>query len=589
LAVKKSWISFAAIGALLGMLILLGTLQYFWLAQIGEAEHDRLQKRLQTDSQNFADDFNRELRRVYFIFQLTPEQSEARDFSEFTKRYEFWRNRTAHPQLVKNFYYVRRDSAPLRYDFSAREFKPTEETGEIKIATDKIALGMNPPSWSSIIVPDSTTILSPTYKTEASEIMMPDGKKNKTFRALVTGYLMIKLDEKVVNQMISDLMRRYFPDGEVSYNFLILNNADKSIVYQNSTFLNGDQPDVSVQLFDLTSGNFNVFVREKDDLTTEYEAQKRLEEANLPNEQNKNKQFSMTLQRMEKKVEEDKPVGAWTLNVQHRYGSLEKYIANTRRNNLAVSFGILGLLAVSLVLIFVSARRAQILAQRQMDFVSSVSHEFRTPLAVIYSAGENLADGITQEKTQVSRYGNLIKNEGRKLSQMVEQILEFAGARSGRKKYSFVETNVAEIIESALKQCEPLIHEKNFTIEKNIDENLPQISADKNVLSHAVQNLIINSIKYDDGDRFIKISARKVNRSVNIAVEDSGIGIAKEDLSKIFTPFYRAKTVVDAQIHGSGLGLSLIKQSVEAHGGKVKVESEIGNGSRFEIHLPFII
>ena len=114
------------------------------------------------------------------------------------------------------------------------------------------------------------------------------------------------------------------------------------------------------------------------------------------------------------------------MNVQHTDGSLGQFIANTRRKNLAISFGILSLLAVSVILIFLSAQRARLLAQRQMDFVSSVSHEFRTPLAVIYSAGENLADGVIANRTEkVARYGDLIKREGKKLSSMVEQILEF--------------------------------------------------------------------------------------------------------------------------------------------------------------------
>lgn len=584
---RKAWISFISVGALLGLLILLGTLQYFWLGQIGENERDRLQKRLQTDAQNFADDFNRELRRAYLLLQIPPDKIEARDFSDFTVRYEFWRERVAYPQMIRDFYYVSHNEPPLRYDFAAREFRQVEATAEIKDIYDKIPLADDFKQLRKITVLNSLTLLVPTYRLITQEYVSSDGRRLKNSKADITGYLVVKLDEKVINQMIGELMTRYFPDGNSSYNFSIVNNADSKIVYQTSAppATAEDSADASVQLFDLNTESFNVIVdNNKDDLITKFEARKLQPKIVEKDSSEPPPENAVIFTRNQPPPDEKS--GAWTLDVRHVDGSLEKYITNTRRRNLAVSFGILGLLAVSIVLIFVSARRAQILAQRQMDFVSSVSHEFRTPLAVIYSAGENLADGVTHEKTQISRYGNLIKNEGRKLSQMVEQILEFAGARSGRKKYNFVETNVAEIIENALVECEPLIREKDFTIEKNIDDNLPRISADANVLSHAVQNLIINSIKYDDGDRFIKVSAREGNGSVNITVEDSGIGIAKKDLTKVFAPFYRAKTVVDAQIHGSGLGLSLVKQSVEAHGGKVKVKSEIGRGSRFEIRLP---
>ena len=226
-------------------------------------------------------------------------------------------------------------------------------------------------------------------------------------------------------------------------------------------------------------------------------------------------------------------------------------------------------------MIFASSQRAKMLAQRQVEFVSSVSHEFRTPLAVIYSAGENLADGVAKEQTQVSRYGDLIKGEGKKLSRMVEQILEFAGANSGKKKYDLREVDVIEIIEKAIAECEPMIKENNFTVEREIAGDLPKIIADKNALSQAFQNLIANSIKYSNGNGWLKISAKNGGGKIKIVVEDKGIGISAKDLRHIFEPFYRAKSVVDEQIRGSGLGLSLVKQTVEAHGGRVSAESEL--------------
>ena len=138
--------------------------------------------------------------------------------------------------------------------------------------------------------------------------------------------------------------------------------------------------------------------------------------------------------------------GVWTLKVQHDQGSLDQFVSNMRNRNLAVSFGILGLLAVSTVLIFVLSQRARSLAQRQLDFVSSVSHEFRTPLSVIYSAGENLSDGVIDDPEKISDYGTLIKKEGKKLTGMVEQILEFAGARAGRRKCEFREIEIGATV-----------------------------------------------------------------------------------------------------------------------------------------------
>ncbi len=236
-------------------------------------------------------------------------------------------------------------------------------------------------------------------------------------------------------------------------------------------------------------------------------------------------------------------------------------------------------------MIFISSQRARTFAQRQVDFVSSVSHEFRTPLAVIYSAGENLSDGVIRDDGKIASYGNLIKREGKKLSQMVEQILEFAGARSGTRNYDFQKVEIKKVIEEAISECQSLIAENDFTIETEIAENLPEISADRRALTQAVQNLIANSIKYSNGEKFIKISANNGGGKVKISVEDKGLGIEKSELSKIFEPFYRSKKVVDAQIHGNGLGLSLVKNIVDAHNGKISVESESGKGSEFTIIL----
>ncbi|MEO8074623.1 MAG: HAMP domain-containing sensor histidine kinase, partial [Acidobacteriota bacterium] len=385
------------------------------------------------------------------------------------------------------------------------------------------------------------------------------------------------------------------------YKISITNRENQTVFQTNGE--NVTSPDSTAKIFSLKPNNFT-FIRKNDgDISSDSQVKK--ENTFIYNKNfstktvtsEKNKVLTVNI----KKADEEKPRiaifegngenfdGIWTLNLQHSDGSLEQFVTNTRRRNLAVSFGILSLLAASVALIFISAQRSKKLAQRQLDFVSSVSHEFRTPLAVIYSAGENLTDGVVNSQNQISKYGNLIKGEGRKLTAMVEQILEFAGARSGKRKYDFRRTNIEEIIENALAECQSLIDEKEFILEREISGELPEISADSNALSHAIQNLIINSIKYSNGNRRLKITAKNGGGDLEISVEDKGIGISKKDLTHIFEPFYRSKAVVDEQIHGNGLGLSLVKQIVEAHKGKIKVESELEKGSRFTIHLPLSI
>lgn len=282
--------------------------------------------------------------------------------------------------------------------------------------------------------------------------------------------------------------------------------------------------------------------------------------------------------------------GGWRLLVKHRDGSLEAAVGNVRRRNLAISFGILLLLGASVGFIVISSRRAERLAAQQMEFVAGVSHELRTPLAVICSAAENLADGVIDNRDQIKRYGGLIRDEGRRLTGMVEQVLEFAGAQSGRKTYELRPTDLNYVIEDAVAACHLQLVEGGFELEKNVPADLPMVNADAAALSRAIQNLLNNAMKYSGDSRWIGLSAESVKtdngEEVQIKVSDRGLGIAPSELSHIFEPFYRGKEVVASQIHGNGLGLSLVKHIVGEHQGRVLVSSNAGQGSQFTLLLP---
>jgi len=278
--------------------------------------------------------------------------------------------------------------------------------------------------------------------------------------------------------------------------------------------------------------------------------------------------------------------GAWQLVVTHRSGSVDAAVAEARARNLAISFGILLVLAISVAMIVVSTGRAQRLAQQQMEFVSAVSHELRTPLAVICSAGENLADGLVSGPEHAQLYGTLVRDEGRRLSGMIEQVLDFAGIRSGRRIYNLRKTSIGEVISQALAVFNPQIQQLGFVVDLRVSENLPQITVDKAALIRAVQNLIGNALKYSGQSRWIDIRAFTGAHALSIAVEDRGSGIPDDELGHIFEPFYRGRGATDSQIRGSGLGLSLVKNIVEAHGGTVGVTSTVGRGSIFQIDLP---
>ena len=600
---KRSWTTIFLTAGLAMLLAALGVLQYRWLSQISESDGEKAHNRVQEQADRFASDFNREIQNAYFNFQTDAETWQKNDWSAFNERYDFWREKTTYPGLITEFYFfeAKPDVLPLRYDRETRSFLRTEMTADLsdlrtQFSDDKTFK----PAYE-----DSYTLVLPIHKggrkVERILIRTPSPETADISNAMNMppkyGFLVVKLDPATItDKILPDLTAKYFGDGEFRAGVV---DREGKHVFQA---IDGETADATAPLLNLSPDNL-IFYGNKDLMKSvegkdlkDVRVSSRIESHTFEQAMPAGKPGTVKIE-----IKRDaKPRtsiftaattsgggnGAWTLRVQHSSGSLDAFIATTLRRNLAIGFSLLFLLAAAIAAIINSAQRAKRLAQRQLDFVSSVSHEFRTPLAVIYSAGENLADGVAKEDGHVSRYGNLIKGEGKKLTGMVEQILDFAGANSGRKKYNFTSSNVSDIVSDALAECRPLIEEKGVAVESDISASLPRVAADHSALSGAIQNLVVNSVKYGNGQNWIRVSAENGNSKLKISVEDRGIGIAAGDLRKVFEPFYRSREVVDAQIHGNGLGLALVKQIAEAHGGRAFATSEVGKGSKFTIELP---
>jgi signal transduction histidine kinase len=232
------------------------------------------------------------------------------------------------------------------------------------------------------------------------------------------------------------------------------------------------------------------------------------------------------------------------------------------------------------------------LAKLQMDFVASISHELRTPLAVIRSAADNIADGVVEGKDQLAKYGSVIRNQSRQMTDLVNQILLFVSTREGRSHYILQPLEVPDVVNSVVENTAGLMREAGFEVEQHVEPNLPRVMGDLFALSRCLQNLLVNATKYGGQTRWVGIRAFREKTGhlghgeVSISVQDRGIGIDKSDLPHIFEPFYRSPSVRDAQIHGTGLGLPLARSIAEAMGGRLTVESKLGAGSVFTLHLP---
>ena len=274
-------------------------------------------------------------------------------------------------------------------------------------------------------------------------------------------------------------------------------------------------------------------------------------------------------------------------------------VAATSRRSIIRLIGVLGItLALASASVWAIQRSKMLgaiqLAKLQMEFVASVSHELRTPLAVISSAADNIADGLVGGKDQLKRYGSAIQNQCRQITELVNQILLFASTKDRKYRYTLRPLQVSQIIDSVLDNTSELVQEIGFVIERHIESGLPCVMGDLSALSQCLQNLIVNAVKYSGESRWVGIRAfvhdseERSGKEIRITVQDRGMGIDRLEMAHIFEPFYRGAAVTAAQIHGTGLGLSLAKSIAEAMGGTLSVVSELAVGSIFTLHLPIV-
>jgi signal transduction histidine kinase len=235
-------------------------------------------------------------------------------------------------------------------------------------------------------------------------------------------------------------------------------------------------------------------------------------------------------------------------------------------------------------------RRSQRLADLQMEFVAGVSHELRTPLSVIRTAAHNIGRGVVSDAEHVREYGSLIAREADTLGGMVEQILGFASLEAGRPNYTSEAVDIERLIDGAVASSGRVLTDFGCEIQRSVEPSLPLIHGDPAALKQVLQNLLTNAAKYGGNEGPIEVSAcRRGNGSaaeVEIRVADHGPGIPPEELGQIFDPFFRGKRAIADQIHGTGLGLSLVRKIMEAHGGSIAAESGLPRGTTFILRLP---
>ncbi len=604
-------------------LCVLALLQYRWTSQASEVSEVQIGGNLQSRMMDWHLDLYQEFAGICVALQVGPDSGAQDGWNAYAQRYSEWHRTSAAANLVKGVYLLE-SSRPTKPRFlrmipqtsriesetPPAELEPLLARLQANSSSLATALGawrlrtasVGPGSHSHLGAPNlprNDTMTGWQFDSGVPAIVHPifhheNPYENPRFSDLFALYrkqkspgtrdavdwIIVVLDRSnIESQALPALANRYFREqGGLAYKVAVTASREQRVLYSSDPDFPGREPaaqvDATMNIFgpppESTEGHFWQAVQRGESL--------RLEDW---------RSFAGPV--WFPVIEHDSGPAPWVLAVRRRGDPLEVILARTRRRNLAVSGGVLLLLALSMSLVLIAGHRAQRLARLQMDFVAAVSHELRTPLTVICSAAENIVDGLVDSKQQLTRYGSVIRNQGRQLAGLVDQVLLFASTQEGKSRYQLRPLVVADILKVVLSNTSALAERSGLTIHQEIMVDLPEVMGDLAAVSQCLQNLIVNATKYSGDSRWIRIRAWLEDSGgraeVRISVEDKGIGINSADLPHIFEPFYRSPEVEAAQIHGTGLGLTLARKIAEAMGGRLTVISKAGVGSVFTLHL----
>lgn len=226
------------------------------------------------------------------------------------------------------------------------------------------------------------------------------------------------------------------------------------------------------------------------------------------------------------------------------------------------------------------------LSRMKSNFISTVSHEFRSPLTSIRQMAEMLVRGRVTSKEKQQKYYTTILQQSERLSHLIENILDFSKIEEGHKVFRFERADIIPVVKEIVETFQKLTGDDGFQINLKIPDPLPQIVFDRVAIAQVFHNLIDNACKYSGESRIIEVYLYSDVNWVAISIRDQGIGITKEEQEKIFSRFYRAGEELSQTVKGSGIGLTIVKQIVDAHHGEITLESSPGKGSIFTVKLP---
>ncbi len=278
---------------------------------------------------------------------------------------------------------------------------------------------------------------------------------------------------------------------------------------------------------------------------------------------------------------------AWRVALYQPAGGSPKDAMRRQRMIFMGAFALLlVVIALGLGATYRLVKRESEMARLKSDFVANVSHDLKTPLSLIRMFAETLEMNRVGDDTTRREYYAVITRESERLTRLIDNVLDFSRIEGGRQRYDIVPGAVEPVVQEVLEAFRYPLAQQGFKVDVEIAPDLPDVPIDTDAVKQALANLIDNAIKYSGEHRRLRVAARCAGDEVLIDVADEGIGVPPGETQRIFEKFYRIGRSETQGRRGSGVGLALVKHIVEAHGGRVTVDSRVGRGSCFTLHFP---
>jgi signal transduction histidine kinase len=572
------------LGAILSAI---GIVQIRWIEDVATAQRQHAAAVVRAAAERFTSDFDTEITRVHVAFETPSLASDA--LEALQHRFTMWRDLAPYPKLVSEVKLVEAARPPAPPPFKTRPGLPGQPGTPTGIDLVDMPDGRNVALMVPLI-PGHVTMVVPEGGSLAR--MMPAPGPPRTAQIVLD---MIYIER----QFIPELMARAFADRRADFQILIVKNADPNrVIWRSEPDGNAARrsADLSAPFFTLRPGCFMEINGAANGAGRRFPGGTPGMAAVAGSSQATDgllRQIMGWRTTCDQQPLGPRPVGNWRIYVRYRAGSVDAVTTRFRTWSMGLSLGVLLILFLAGLMLVLSTERARSLAKLQMEFAATVSHELRTPLSAIRIAADNLSQGMVENRSQAQRYGSLITAQVQHLTSLVSDVLLFSHSEASPEIPAVEAVSVEAVIENALSNCAADFKTAGFHVERQLCTPLPDILANHHLITQCLINIFQNAIKYARSGKFLGVEASACNSGslpgVQIDIIDHGPGIPRDELPRVFEPFYRGREARSSQTSGLGLGLSIVKRIVDGHRGQIDVRSGPNSHTRFRIWIPAAI